>query len=226
MQAQGTIRLPGGDELVLSEWLHQPLYSTVEFSGTAAINLYAFNYVQGGRVSATAGITPRNATFNDTNVAKRKGMAQDESMVVFAATFETFVINPAVANALPQPAILPTDLKRIQRDTVVELRVGAGIKKPQLGIPFEFIGQSIGAESILTGSTNTAQYGTAGRIYSDNQRQLKLPTYIGGYGDTQTAGNSMKFDLRFFSPSGNIAGLEGPAFRIRFILDGLKKRPV
>lgn len=225
MQAQNAIRLPGGEELVLSEWLHQPLFSTIEFGAADPVNLYAFNYVKGQRVSHSVGVAPRQANESDTNVVKRKGMAQDEAMVVFSCTFEHFAINPQAPTALAQPVLSSDNLKRLQRSTVVALTVGAGIKKPQLGIPFEFLGQSIGTEAFVSGVANTTNYGTAGRLYAENQRLLKLPTYIGGYGDTQTAGNSMKFEWRFYAPNGAIPGLD-QSVRLRFVLDGLKKRPV
>lgn len=225
MQAQNALRLPSGEELVLSEWLHQPLYSTLEFAQADAINLYAFNYVRGQRVSASVGVAPRNANDSDTNVVKRKGMAQDEALVVFGMTFEHFAINPQAPTALAAPALSDLNLKRLQRDLVVELRVGAGIKKPQVGVPFEWLGQSIGTEAFINGAASSATYGTAGRLYAENQRLMKIPTYIGGYGDTQTAGNSMKFEMRVASPFGAIAGLD-QSVRLRFVLDGLKKRPV
>lgn len=232
MSSFNSIRLGDGREVAISEWLHQPVWSTVEFDRAQSIDLRAFNYTKGQPVSGV-GLAKRNATDQDTNLVKRKAMNQDESLIVFAVTYEVFSISSAVtstsAAVAPEPAVSATDLRRLQRDLMWELYVGAGIKKPQLGVPFAWLSQSMGATYYASGDAGATdmaiEVGTGGRIAQDNQRQLKLPIYIGGFGENAQPGNSMFFQARVYNAFGGaISGLR-QHIRIRSVLDGLRKRP-
>ncbi len=229
--ANSVIRLSNGVELNASEWLHQPRFSTCEFDQAASINLKLFNYVRGGIVSSV-GLPKRSATELDTNVVKRKAMAQDEALIVFAITFDIYGLSEAdfYTPNTGSPALVPEysalNLRRLQRDLVVELRVGANIRKPQIGVPFAEVSQSLGPVGYATGvgATETLDQGTSGRVSGRNQRTFDLPIFIGGFGQDAVPGNAMKFDLTLLCPRGPVDDLNQNT-RIRILLDGLTKSP-
>ena len=228
MSSLNNIRMPDGTELNLSEWLHWPLYSTIEIGATDALRLEAFSYVRGSSVPRTASLAVRQATDSDTNMVRRRKMNQDEALVVFAVTYEAFGLEDEVTPASPSlvaapaPLVSGTTLRSLQRDTVAELLVGAGIKKPQVEVPFSYIGQSIGQSMSSSGDFASISVGTAGCAIPSNQRKLELPVYIGGFGENARPGNTMKFSLRHRSQG---ALSLGASLRIRWWLDGLRKRP-
>lgn len=228
------IRLPDGRNVVIDEWLHWPLYSTVEFAGGASINLRAFSYVRGQRVPVAGTIpgSPRLATAADTNMAQRQQMAFDESFVMYSITYEAFAAPVKVRDEEDPPEItdvfssggeiLGSDLRALQRDLMIELILGAGQTKPQLRYPFSFVPQSVGAQAFASSFAGgppavSANVGTGGAIHSGNQRRLELPINIP---------SQRQMYLRVYAPTGTVAGLQTSAIRLRFWLDGMKRRPV
>lgn len=223
--------LAGGVEIDSEEYLHWPLFSTGEWSTADPLRLDLFNYVPGGTVSATPTLAQRAATYRDTNMVRANRMNQDESMIVYAITYEVFALtgetsgSPAVANNIPEPILSGDNLRRIQREVIVSLIVGAGIKSPQVGAPWSWYEQSIGAETYF-GSGSTFQYGTGGEISADNQRQLGLPVFIGGTGEMAKPGNAMKFAFKLRTPGGaNALNDATQNLFTRWYLDGLYQRP-
>lgn len=233
MSSLNTIRLPDGRELQISEWLHWPLYSTVEFDLSDSISLDAFSYIVGNIVPHSTAVAARQADEADTNQVRRRQMNQDEAQVVFAITYELFSLDslntsdsPALPVA-PEPLVGANVLRRLQFGLIIDLKVGANIKKPQVGVPFPWIGQGIGQSTYTSGDFNDVHIATGGVATPLNQRKLNLPVYIGGFGENARPGNSMSFFLRTRTPSGPIAGAGAPIqqIRLRWWLDGLKKRP-
>jgi len=222
------IRLPDGSEVVIDEWLHYQQFSTIEFAAATAVNLRAFTYVQGQQIP-TQGVVPggpRTATESDTNQVAKTRMNHDEAYLCYALTYEHFALtnaevgeDPATLLA-PAPVLLSQNLRRLQRDLVISLVVGANIKKPQARFPFSRIGQSIGSPAFTSTqalAVNTAfSYGTGGAMTASNQRRFQLPVYIA---------SDRVFYLEIRSFPGAIADLS-QAVRMRFFLDGLKRRPV
>jgi hypothetical protein len=239
------IKLPDGSEVSLSEWLHWPLFSTIEGQGAInsavdplglgngiSVDLLMFTYVAGQTVPQ-AGVVPspgRMATDSDTNQVARARINHDEAMIVFSMTYEIFALtdDTAIPN-LPNdvgalaPVFTGDNLRRMQRDCMYELYVGAGIKKPQARAPLSYYGQGIGAPAWGSGDElNTAAqvinftYGTAGYVSPLNQRRWQLPVYI-------HPDRVMK--TRLSSPVGQIVGLS-QSWQFKGYLDGLKKRPV
>lgn len=227
MSSLNKVRLPDGTELAISEWLHWPLYSTVEFAAGSPVRLDAFTYVRGNRVPSS-GIAGRNARRSDTNLVRAAKMNQDEALVVFSITYELFGLSDTEdvgGNTIaPAPLVDATDLRRLQRDLLVELLVGSGIKKPQIEAPFSWFSSGIGNEVFTSGDHAAIHLGQAGRPTPLNQSKLQLPVYIGGFGENAKPGNSMVFKLRTRSPAGPPANLT-QNFRLRWWLDGLRKRP-
>lgn len=227
------VQLPDGTEVVIDEWLHYPLFSTIQIGSTGgngdSTNLRAFSYVQGMRVPSTTNVTggTRLADARDTNMVKRGGLNYDEAFILYAITYETFAltgsatgVDPGSQLNAPAPVLTAENVKRLQRDLLIELIVGAQQQKPQLRSPFSFIGQSAGTKSFAsTGSVgaNVAfSQGTGGGIDARNQRRLELPIYI--------ESQQVAF-LKVSSPIGTIAGLDQQV-RLRWYWDGLKRRPV
>ena len=220
-----SVRLPDGSTVEINEWLHWPLFSVLEFADTAAVDLRAFTYVVGQRVP-TSGVAPRTATETDTNQVARTRMNHDEAFIVFNLTYEPFALTNAQFGEeaptiqAPAPVLLGTNLRRLQRDLVVELFIGAGITKPQFRAPMSWIGQGCGPVAFGSGEQPvvTVAYasGTGGQVSPRNQRRLNLPIYIE---------SDRVMYLRNSSPVGAIDGLSQDV-RLRWYLDGLKQRPI
>lgn len=232
MSSFNKVRLRDGNEFSISEWLHQPRYSALQYDNAASINLRMFNYIPGQPISSV-GLAARQATNTDTNMVRRKAMNQDEALIVMAVTYEYFTLTDATTDSslplAPAPLGSSTDLKRLQRDMVFELFVGEGIKKPAFGIPFEWLRQSIGTPVWVSGDAGAPvvrwDTGTGGEVSAQNQEVLRLPIYIGGFGRNATVGNSMFFEGKFWNPRGGaVAGLVQDGY-LRFHLDGLGRRP-
>lgn len=226
------VQLPDGTEVVIDEWLHYPLFSTIQIGSTGgngdSTNLRAFSYVQGMRVPSTTNVTgsTRLADARDTNMVKRGGLNYDEAFILYAVTYEAFSLTESVnpgedpfLNA-PAPVLTAENLKRLQRDLLIEIIVGAQQQKPQLRSPFSFIGQSAGTKSYastgLVGANVGFSQGTGGGIDARNQRRLELPIYI--------ESQQVSF-MKVSSPIGTIVGLDQQV-RLRWYWDGLKRRPV
>lgn len=240
MTSLNRILMADGSEFSLAEWLHQPVYTTIEFAATANVKLTAYSYRRGQTV-ASSGLSRRNATDMDTNLVRQKAMNQDEALLCFGITCEFFALGditfeadpgpPAVtATVAPAPALSGTDLRRLQRDAMLEFFVGAGIKKPQFDAPLGYFGSSMGITAAASGdavavSPLNLDHGTAGRATAANQHQLSMPLYVGGFGDNAMPGNAMTFYAKFYNAFGGaFTGLR-QAVRIRIVADGLKKRP-
>lgn len=218
------VRLPDGSEVVIDEWLHYQQFSTVEFAAALQVNLRAFTYVQ-GQVVPQQGLAQRNATESDTNQVAKTRMNQDEAYLCYALTYEHFALTDASFGEGPAtlqaaaPVLLSQNLRRLQRDLVVELVVGANVTKPQARMPFSHLGQSVGApawSSTQALGANTAfSYGTAGQVQATNQRRFQLPVYI-------ASDRVFYLGLRSYQAIADLT----QAVRLRFYMDGLKRRPV
>ena len=223
------VHLPDGSEIVIDEWLHWFQFSTIEFAAGVNLNLRAFTYVQGQNVPQQGAVPggARTATESDTNQVSRTRMNHDEAYLAYSITYEHFALTdavldagPPVITASPAPILSSQNLRRLQRDVVVELRVGAGIRKPQFRAPLEWIGQSAGSPAWTSGDQAAANlnftYGTAGDLSAKNQRRWNLPIFI--------QSDRVMF-LQVRSENGAMADLD-QAVRMRWQLDGLKRRPV
>lgn len=234
------VRLPNGQSYNLEEWLHWPNYSVVEGVAAANVNLRAFSYVVGQNVPQAGAVSTgaRAATDADTNQVSRSRINHDEAFIVFSITNEywalegttnddsTFAV-PPLDDAATAPILSGTNLRHIQRSMMQELFIGANISKPMASAPFEYYGQGIGAVAYGSGDAlaiaNGAatalnlNYGTAGDINPKrNQRQFILPVFIH---------SDRVMYVKLSTPAGAIAGLNQD-WRIKVILDGMKRRPV
>lgn len=216
-----SINLPDGTTVDIDEWLHWPAYSTLECASTAALNLRIFTYVVGQRVPGQ-GTTARNATDADTNWIAKARVNHDEAYIFFNWTFEHFALegsdvstgSPAV-DVGSAPQLTAGNLRRLGRDVVCELVVGAGIDKPMARSPLSYLMQGPGAPAFPGGATPVSA-GTSGLPSPRNQRRWNLPVFV--------ESDRVMF-MKVFSPIGTITGLSQD-FRLRFYLDGLKRRPV
>lgn len=240
-----TIKLPDGRTVEINEWLHWPIFSTVEGQGGinagadplglgngAAIDLRLFSYVVGQQIpqAGAPAAGRRTSTESDTNQVARNRVNQDEAMLIFSMTYEIFAMDddtdiPGLPNNIQsvEPAMSGSNLRRLQRDCMYELFVGSGIGKPQARAPLAYYGQGVGAPAwgsgdalALGAQTLNLNYGTAGCPTPGNQRRWQLPVYIH---------SDRKMNARLYSPGGQIVGLSQD-YRFRGYLDGLKRRPV
>lgn len=224
--AMDTVRLPNGEEVVFDEWLHFPQYSTVEWASTASVNLRAFTYVAGQRVPSV-GLAARTSDESDTNQVAKGRMNWDESYRVFSMTYEVFALSDASITLSPNvivagesPVITALNLRRMQRDLLIELIVGADIEKPQIRAPFSYFHQGIGAWAYGSGDQpdglSAVSYGTGGQPRWASQRRYPFPVKIG-------SDNVMY--LKIFSATSTVLGLTQD-IRLRWYLDGVKRRPL
>jgi hypothetical protein len=224
------LRLPNGEELQFDEWSDWPRYSTVDVAAAQAgvMNLKAFSYVVGQRVTATAGVAARQGTISDTNQIAKKRMNHDEAFLAYSWTYEIFAtssdtddISFAVA-----PIFLSENLRRLQRDVVMSLVVGAQIQKPQARSPLSWIGQGPGTPGFGTGSAVapnvSVSHGTGGRPTPANQRSWQLPVHI-------ESDRVYYVEVRGWrSPTGGTPALDAVTqdFRMKIYLAGLHRRPI
>jgi hypothetical protein len=235
------IVLPDGRQVVIDQWLHYPLFSTVELGQTGGssdpFDLKLFSYVRGQRVPQTANVPAapfkgRIADERDTNMQKRAGMNYDEAFIFYGFTYEIFGLTNATFDIATSPlattfsvaqapAVDPTNLKRLDRDVMIELTIGAGQKaKPTVRAPWSYLRQSIGAPAWSSGDTVAPNVhldaGSGGRIGPRNQRQWEFPISI----------DSMQVvNCHIFSSFGVVSGLT-QSLRFRVYMDGLKRRPI
>jgi hypothetical protein len=218
-------RLPNGDVVVFDEWLHWPVYSVIEWAATSGINLRAFSYVRGQRVP-TLGVAARNATTTDTNQVAKARMNWDESYRLFSITYEPFgLTNETLANSpsilvAQAPQYAASNLRRLQRDVVVEFFVGADIEKPQVRAPFSYYHQGIGPVVYTSGDSPAAgiafSHGTGGYVSWSSQRRFSFPVKIGG---------DRVMYLKTSSAFGPVAGLSQDT-QLRWYMDGVRRRPL
>jgi len=191
MTSLNRILMADGSEFSLAEWLHQPVYTTIEFAATASVKLTAYSYRRGQPV-ASVGLTRRNATDMDTNLVRQKAMNQDEALLCFGVTCEFFALGditfeadpgpPAVTGTVaPAPALSATDLRRLQRDAMLEFFIGAGIKKPQFDAPLGYYGSSMGITAAASGDAVAAaplnlDHGTPGASRRPTRRSCRCPS--------------------------------------------------
>ncbi len=199
-----TIKTPGGEEFNIDEWLHWPLYSTIESGALLALDLRAFGYVVGGNVPGSNTLTgtsggSRNANEADTNQVAKSRMNQDEQFLAFSMTYEHFAVEGTTNSnmaftvapndlAAEAPQLWGTNLRRLQMSVLLDLMVGANISKPQARAPLSYYGQGIGAVasgsgdavaiSVGAATALNLDYGTAGCVSPTNQRRWNLPVNI------------------------------------------------
>jgi hypothetical protein len=234
-----TFKMPDGSVFRIEEWLHWPLFSTVEGAAGAPVDLYAFSYVVGMQVPQAGAISTgrRNATQSDTNQVVRNKLNHDEAMIVFSTTYEVWAIegsnnqdsvylNPPLDDEAVAPILSGTNHALMKRDMLLELFVGSNITKPMFQAPLAYVGQGIGAYATGSGDALTIanggatalnlNYGTGGQLGpKDNQRLLNMPILI-------SSDRTIKVRLR--TPAGAL--LVDQDWRFRVYLDGMKRRPV
>jgi len=224
--AMESYRLPNGEEIVFDEWLHYPIFSTVEWASASGVNLRAFTYVEGQRVPSI-GLAARLSRSADTNQTAKGRMNWDESFRVFSMTYELFGLTDDEITASPSnflvaesPMYSSLNLRRLQRDLLVELVVGADIEKAQVRAPFSYFHQGLGPWSWGSGDTPAANvavsHGTGGTPRWASQRRFPWPVRIG---------NDRVMYLKVFGAEGAVEGLTQNT-RQRWYLDGVKRRPL
>lgn len=226
--AMESVRLPNGEEVIFDEWLHYPNFSTLEFASTAAVNLRIFTYTVGDRVPSQ-GLTTRIANEADTNQVAKGRMNWDEGFRVFSITYELFALSDATITLSPNsliageiPVVTATNVRRMQRDLMVALNIGADIDKPQVNAPFSYYQQGLGAWAYGSGDKPDVlapvNYGTGGTPRWASQRRYPFPVKIG-------SDNVMFMRVFAGGETSTVSGLT-QNIRMRWHLDGVKRRPL
>jgi|AACY02.7.fsa_nt_gi hypothetical protein len=220
------VRLPNGEVVTFDEWLHWPLFSTIEFASTAGVRLRAFTYVVGANVPRQ-GLAARSATPADTNLQAAGRANWDELFRLFSMTYEVFALtDSSITSASPDilvaqaPALSALNLRRLQRDLVAELQVGADVEKPQVKAPFSYYHQGPGPVAYTSGDTIATGVafsgGTGGDVSWAAQRKFAFPIGIG---------SDRVISLLTYSDTGPVADLDQNV-RLRWYLDGIRRRPL
>jgi len=234
-----TFKMPDGSVFRIEEWLHWPLFSTIEGAAGAQVDLYAFSYVVGGQVPQAGQISTgrRMATQADTNQVVKSKLNHDEAAIVFSVTYELFAIegsnnqdsvytNPPNDDEAVAPIFSGTNHALMKQQALLELMVGSNISKPMFQSPLAYVGQGVGAYATGSGDALTIanggatslnlNYGTGGELGpKKNQRLLNMPILIS---------SDRTIKVRFRTPAGAL--LVDQDWRMRIYLDGLKRRPV
>lgn len=239
METITQFRLPDGKVIRLVDWVDKPLFSTLELlTGFSDNRIDAFTYNQGEPVPATSNAgTRRTSDQKDTNVDVGGAAASTEELLIYAIKPEYFEfqndsestddMSTAAVRALGQP--LPrTNILGILH-SVFELRLlisqkvyaeaGLGYFNTGFG-PTGFMAREV------TATTTGRSYGTSGWPSQDAVRTFAVPHHIGG---------TEKYRLELRNPQGATVNLtdeqatpgttNGLVYRIRFYLDGMRKRP-
>lgn len=221
------VKLPNGETVVFDEWLHWPLFSTIEWAAASPVNLRAFTYVVGQKIPSK-GINPKTtANPSHTNQVSKSRMNWDESFRIFSMTYEVFGKSDATITGSPNilaaesPMVSALNLRRLQRDLIVELLVGVEIKKGQVRAPFSYFHQGVGPVMYGSGDAPDANQGisagTGGDVAWASQRRYAFPVVIE---------SDKNMQLRVYSsPNGAVAGLDQD-IQMRWYLDGVKRRPL
>lgn len=247
-----TITLPNGSEVVIDEWLHWPIYSSLVGQGDvggsgngANIDLRAFTYVVGDRIPKAGNpVDPTGTNFtsrtSDTNQVVRSRINHDESMVIFSVTYEMFSLDhdvpfgdPAASDVqTTAPIFRATNLRIMQRDCILEVVVASNLKKPQIRGPFSYFAQGPGAVAWGPGSGLAVNFTPDGG--GANVTNLALNYGTGGpisprnqrrYSLPVYVHSDKKLQAHFYSPQGTLVGLD-QNWKMRITLDGIKRRPV
>ncbi len=230
------LRLPDGNEVVIDEWISIPRFSVIEFGADRDVNLRAFSYLIGNPIpqqgTIPAAFAGRNATETDTNQTTRTRINRDQAFLVYSMTYEIFALDdseipassPTGTLVAGAPAYSSLNLRRLQRDLVVSLQLGADKAKPYARFPFSWMGQGVGAPAYTSGDIVAAgiafSYGTGGPISPKSQRSWRLPVLIA----SDRVFTVIVESERSPRDTSNILGDQ--ATRLRLYLDGLNRRPI
>lgn len=248
-----TIQLPNGQEIVIDEWLHWPLYSSLVGQGNipaspgngASIDLKAFTYVVGERIPRAGNpVDPTGTNFvartSDTNQVVKSRINHDEALVVFSITYEMFALDHDVPFGDPlapdvqttSPIFRATNLRQMQMQCMLELLVASNLKKPQIRGPFSWFSQGLGAVAYTPGQSLAVNFTPTGG--GANVTNLALNYGTGGpvtprnqrrYYLPVYVHSDKKLQAHFWSPGGVVQGLD-QSWKMRITLDGIKRRPV
>ncbi len=224
--ANNAVRLQNGQQIIIDEWLHWPVYSTHEFAAGQKVDLLAFTYTEGTNVPSV-GVTKRTSTLCDTNMNAKSRTNQDEELVIFSITPEIIGLSNASSDPEISPPVAPFaalaplvsahNMRVLQEELLIEFYVGAKVTKPQMRAPLGLLPSSVGTYLHGTanyGGDNALDVGHNGPVSACSQWKFELPVRV----------ESDKIvKLRAFSPRA-LTRLN-QSIRIRWYLDCLKKRP-
>lgn len=225
------VRLPDGRIVRPTEWSSTPLYSTVEIATGAITPLQGFSYGVGNSVPGSVG--PRASTLSDTNMRGPGAvLPENEELLIYSIMVEFFMVSITAATYLTNndvsapnpPEMSGLNMARIQRDTLVVLRIAA--TKAYMKHPVGFFPQGMGIFTHSGDARNTLDRqilgGMNGSPNTYDRRDLATPHRV-------APGEAFTITLEF--PRGSVAGLNfgndtNARVRARIYADGYRMRPV
>lgn len=238
METITQFRMPDGSVMRLMDWVDKPVFSILELlSGFQDTERACFTYVVGETVATTSnGTNPRTATSADTNMQAPGGNVSTEEILVYAIKPEYFELqndaqtptdmSTAAVRAGGQPMPRASVLQQLANELVMKLMISqksytdAGIGFSNTGFG-PMVNMNLGAA--IAGTRTLA---TAGLPSQEAVRAYAMPHHVGGtekYRLVLERPRDGAFD--FLSEAAVPAALTGVVYRIRFYLDGLRKRP-
>ena len=233
------VRLPDGRVVSPAEWSSTPIWSTVEIDDGTLTDLSAFSYGQGGDVPGSSG--PRSADVIDTNMEGPGAiLAENEELLLYTlavvltvtttddATSSNFFTSNGDAGTPDPPDISLENVLRVQRDTMLVLKIAGQSGRWQMNVPVGFFPAGMGAwhhtgaASAVNNSDAAILAGTNGNPSCGANRKFATPHRVG-------PGES--FEVLFRFPSGSVNNLElgnddDARVRARIYADGYRRRPV
>lgn len=240
METITQFRLPDGEVVRLVDWVDKPVYSTLELlTGFSDQRIDAFTYNQGEPVPATGNATVRRtSTLVDTNVDVGGAAASTEELLVYAIKPEFCELqnspdtptdmSTAAIRSRGQPMPRGNILQTLNCALVLRFIISQKVYA-EAGLGYFNTGFGPMVNSMLVPVTAAAagqSYATAGLPSQEAVRTFAVPHHVGG---------TEKYRLELQNPSGQTINLRteaatpgdvtGLVYRIRFYLDGMRKRP-
>lgn len=240
METITQFRLPNGEVMRLVDWVDKPLYSTVELLSQFTdnrIDCFTYNVGEPVPASGNAG-TRRISTVLDTNVDVGGAAASTEELLVYAVKPEYFELENASGTPTDMTTAAIRNIGQPSPQAVnlwvlhLSLRMRLIISQKayaEAGLGYFNTGFGPYPSTMLQAVSAAAlgrSYATSGIPSQEAVRTFAVPHHIGG---------TEKYRLTLENPSGatisfvtETSGAEVGTtlvYRIRFYLDGMRKRP-
>lgn len=183
------VRLQDGRTVSPSDWTSSPLFSTVEIAADANIQpLPGFSYGLGGDIPGSVG--PRQATDIDTNMEGPGSiLAENEELMLFGLQIDLFQMVSDATDYFDgnedwtpvPPHVTATNVGRVIRSTMVELRIATTKAYMYMGLGFfpaaQGVNTVLGAAVNISpvNDTNPPFIGANGNVSVGSGREFGTP---------------------------------------------------
>lgn len=195
------VQTPSGPQLFdVTDFGPYPLYSSVILSATQSTEIRYFQYGRGGNVPGGGGTT--SATKLDTNMESSNGQLDAAAEMLIYSMRILIPSNITLAN-----------MQNLFLFTYNVLYIAT--QKPSSEGPIDFYPAGGGIDGVTT--QNAAEKWTNGQAKSTSSRVFAQPHYLSGL---------VSFSSAQEFPNGALAQANAYAPKVKFVLDGLRKRNV